>query len=141
MKMTAGLFDTVSKSAESSVPQLRESDWLLGLFRLTLERGASDLHLRVPNVPVMRIDGEVEPQRDLTPLSAEDIDAAIESIASAEQVEAFRREMELDFWIDVPLLARFRVNALRQRGTNQSGFSRSAVFGPDHRRAWPAGCL
>ncbi len=45
-------------------------DELLGL---TLDRGASDLHLTVPSPPVLRIDGALVPQEDLPPLTARDV--------------------------------------------------------------------
>ena len=122
MKTESRPFDPIQESNEYNPVHLDEADWLLELFRQTVARGASDLHLRVPNSPVMRVDGEVECQRDLSPLSAEDVDRAFACIATPEQVEAFHREMELDFSIDVPMLARFRVNALRQRGTTSLAF-------------------
>ena len=31
------------------------------LLRYTVERGASDLHLKVGNVPFLRVDGELSP--------------------------------------------------------------------------------
>ena len=31
------------------------------LLRFTVERGASDLHLKVGNVPFIRVDGELQP--------------------------------------------------------------------------------
>ena len=33
------------------------------LLRHTVERGASDLHLKVGNVPFIRVDGDLQPDR------------------------------------------------------------------------------
>ena len=43
------------------------------LLRYTVERGASDLHLKAGNVPFVRVDGELSPA-DLGYLSAADTD-------------------------------------------------------------------
>jgi twitching motility protein PilT len=94
------------------------------MFKIALECGASDLHLRVPNPPVLRIDGSVVPQLQLPSLSSGDIEDMFNRIISPEQRMAFDRELELDFAIDVPGIARFRVNALRQRGTISLAFRR-----------------
>lgn len=96
--------------------------WLHDLFRMAVEKRASDLHLRAPSSPVLRIDGDVVPQHQLANLSAGDVQDAFRSVASSEQREVFEREQELDFAIQVPDLCRFRVNALRQRGSISLAF-------------------
>ncbi len=42
------------------------------LLKRMVDKGASDLHLKVPNPPVLRIYGELEPQVDILPLSGKD---------------------------------------------------------------------
>lgn len=86
------------------------------LLTLMVNRGASDLHLTVPSPPVLRIDGALVPQEDMPPMTAKDVALALEQTATEEQRAVFDREWELDFAYAVPGLARFRVNALRQRG-------------------------
>ena len=103
-------------------PKQEPSDWLLDLFQLTVSKKASDLHLRVPNPPSLRIDGEVVPQVDMPALGAGEIDEAFASITTPAQRETFERELELDFSIDIPGLTRLRVNALRQRSTISLAF-------------------
>jgi twitching motility protein PilT len=92
------------------------------LLRLMVNKGASDLHLTVPSPPVLRIDGVLIPQEELAPLTAKDIELALEQVANQEQRAVFDREWELDFAYSVPGLARFRVNALRQRGVISLAF-------------------
>jgi len=92
------------------------------LLRLMVNKGASDLHLTVPSPPVLRIDGLLTPQEDLPPLTAKDIELALEQVSTQEQRDAFNREWELDFAYTVPGLARFRVNVLRQRGVMSLAF-------------------
>jgi twitching motility protein PilT len=85
------------------------------LLLLMVNKGASDLHLTAPSPPVLRIDGALIPQQDLPPMTAEDIELALEQVATQEQRSVFDREWELDCAYTLPGLARFRVNALRQR--------------------------
>ena len=48
------------------------------LLQLAKSRGASDLHLVVYSPPILRIDGVLQPEVDMAPLTAEDIeDAAV----------------------------------------------------------------
>jgi twitching motility protein PilT len=80
-----------------------------------VNKGASDLHLTVLSPPVLRIDGVLIPQEDLPPMTPEDIEQALQQVSTQEQRSVFDREWELDCAYTVPGLARFRVNALRQR--------------------------
>ncbi|MFC1969778.1 type IV pilus twitching motility protein PilT [Chloroflexota bacterium] len=92
------------------------------LLSLMVDRDASDLHLKVSSRPVLRIDGVLITQEDFLPLSVEDIKSVFEQVATREQRDAFVRERELDFAYSVSGLARFRVNALQQRGTVSLAF-------------------
>lgn len=92
------------------------------LFEVMVEKGASDLHLRVPSAPVLRIDGVLTPLEDLPPITNKDVETLLEHLVTPEQMNTFVTEMELDFAYSVPGLARFRGNALRQRGTTSLSF-------------------
>ncbi len=92
------------------------------LIELMINKRASDLHLRVPSPPVLRIEGVLVPQNDLPIMTAENIERIFEVIASPQQVKNFLREQELDFSYGIPGIARLRVNVLRQRGTLSIAF-------------------
>jgi len=92
------------------------------LLKLVVDKGATDLHLKVPSPPVLRIDGMLIPQEDLPPLTVKDIEFVFEQVTIQEQRDAFVRERELDFAYSIPGLARFRVSALQQRGTVSLAF-------------------
>lgn len=87
------------------------------LLKRVVEKEGSDLHMRVPSPPIIRIDGELRLQDDMPPLTAKDAEAVLEQITTSEQKSNFLRDMELDFAYSVPGVARFRVNVMRQRGT------------------------
>ena len=87
------------------------------LLKLMVDKRASDLHLRVPSHPVLRIDGALVLQVDLPPIERKDVEIAFERITTPEQRSIFLKEKELDYAYSVSGLARFRVNIIRQRGT------------------------
>jgi len=95
-----------------------------------VDKDATDLHLKVPSPPVLRIEGALIPQEDLPPLTVKDIESVFEQITIQEQRDAFNREHELDLAYSVPGLARFRVSALRQRGTVSLAFRLVSIKGP-----------
>lgn len=95
---------------------------IIELLKRMVENQASDLHIRVPSPPVLRIDGELKIQKDLPPVTAEDAEQIFEQITTPEQRQIFAVEKELDFAYSVSKLARFRVSVMRQRGTISLAF-------------------
>ena len=92
------------------------------LLKLMVDKKASDMHLRVPSPPVLRINGKLSLQNDLPKLDSKDVEMAFERIANPTQRSIFLKEKELDFAYSIPGLARFRVNCIRQRGTMSLAF-------------------
>jgi len=85
------------------------------LFKLMVEKKASDLFF-APFAPAkIKIDGKIMPvnKLEMTPKMVKQ--AAIE-LMDEEQLDTFTRELELDFAISEPGLGRFRVNVFHQRG-------------------------
>jgi twitching motility protein PilT len=83
-----------------------------------IEKGGSDLHLKVPAPPVMRIDGSMQPIQGLSPLAPEETERAVrEMLHDPEKLKEFDDEGEVDFAYSIPGVARFRCNAFRQRGS------------------------
>lgn len=87
------------------------------ILKIMLDKGASDLHLKVFSPPVFRIDGNIIPQTDFPLVTPQDVETVFAQITSQEQKNTFARDLELDFAYGVPKLARFRVNVLQQRGS------------------------
>jgi twitching motility protein PilT len=87
-------------------------------LRLLVERDGSDLHVKVPAPPMLRIYGELTPLDGAEPLTPDDTEKALRQIAKdARIIEEFERVGEADFSYSVSGLSRFRVNAFRQRGS------------------------
>jgi twitching motility protein PilT len=90
---------------------------LQAALRRVIETEGSDLHLKVPSRPLIRTHGILEPIPDSDPLSPDDTEAVFKEMLHEElKLKEFAEEFEVDFSYAVPGLARFRVNAFRQRG-------------------------
>ena len=78
----------------------------------------SDLHLKVPSKPLIRLHGRLEPIPSSDPLTPEDTEMVLLSLLGNDKakLEEFTEENEVDFSFGVSGLSRFRVNAFRQRG-------------------------
>jgi twitching motility protein PilT len=87
------------------------------LLKLTTDRGASDIHIKVGSHPVARINGKLTPMVDLKRMMQEDTIAMAFSIMSARQKQKFKDHFEIDIAYSVPGLGRFRCNVFQQRGT------------------------
>jgi len=85
------------------------------LLRMLVESGASDLHLRVGEPPIIRLDG-VLIRQDGPPMEADRVQAMHESIMIPRDVTMFRETGDADYAYEVEGLARFRCNAGRDRG-------------------------
>ncbi len=87
------------------------------LRRLVQEEG-SDLHLKVPAPPMIRRHGRLEPLAGLEPLTGEVMEEIVlQMIDDDAKLAEFHKDNEVDFSYSIRGLARFRVNAFRQRGT------------------------
>jgi twitching motility protein PilT len=78
----------------------------------------SDLHLKVGAPPLARVDGELGPIAEGGQmLTAADTETALHSVLHDEaRLAEFAAEHEVDFSYEIEGVARFRVNAFRQRG-------------------------
>ena len=86
------------------------------LLKLQIQLNGSDLHLITNNQPRIRIHGNLDPLEDYPPLTAEDTREYADSILNETQAEVLKTQLQVDFSISIPGLARFRVNACDQRG-------------------------
>jgi twitching motility protein PilU len=85
------------------------------LFKLMVDKKASDLFFTTYAPVMIKIDGKIMPvnKMELTPKMVRQ--AALE-LMNEDQLEAFTRELEIDFALSEPGLGRFRVNIFHQRG-------------------------
>jgi twitching motility protein PilT len=84
------------------------------LFRVLVAAGASDLHLRSGEPPMLRLHGELARQ-ELPAVPGERLEAMLLSIMSPKEIGEFRETGDTDWAYEVEGLARFRCNAGRDR--------------------------
>ncbi len=99
--------------APSGAPQLGE------LLAHAVERGASDLHLKVPSRPIVRVNGALEQVPGQAALTAPDTARFADELLRGQ--DSKRAEFEAGGETDLSHardgLGRFRVNIFRQRGS------------------------
>ncbi len=87
-------------------------------LRHVIDIGGSDLHIKVPSPPMVRVQGALMPISGADKLTPEETDAALRHIiGDPALLEEFEKSGEADFSYSIPNFSRFRVNAFRQRGS------------------------
>src|SRR3989344_5715634 len=85
------------------------------IFKEAVARNASDIYIVTGNKPIFRAAGDLVALDDGPVLTENQVQALLFAIMSEEQVQEFKKKMDLDFSIEVPGVARFRVNAFMHR--------------------------
>ena len=86
------------------------------ILKTAFDAGASDIHLIAGSPPLMRINQVMTPMERMVIISKEQAQAFFEQMSNAEVRSVFERQKDADFSYAVDSLARYRVNAHRQRG-------------------------
>jgi len=90
-------------------------DKIESLLRTLVGNKASDLHLRAGSPPLLRASGEIAPIPNEPALSSEEIDAMLATLMLEQNRIEFKELNDTDFAHEIPGVARFRGNALRER--------------------------
>jgi len=85
---------------------------LIELLKTTIFRKASDLHLSSGLPPMLRVHGDIQ-TLDIPAMDAVQVAHLLTQAMSRRQLDDFAESLELDFALDVPGLARFRVNVFQ----------------------------
>ncbi len=97
-------------------------------FNSLLERavaeGASDVHLKLGQPPIIRRDGAIMPLDGVEPFGDGELQAVLDlvTLTSPGKSETFESTGELDIAYSAKNLPRFRVNGFRQRGSISFAF-------------------
>ncbi len=84
------------------------------LLEICVNKRASDLHISASLPPMLRVDGDLQALDNYPVIDADTAKTLIYSIMNDKQHEEFDTALELDFAVDLPNVARFRVNAFHQ---------------------------
>jgi len=93
------------------------------LLRLGFDAGASDVHIGVGAPALMRRHGTLQPlYHDATVLTAAHTEALVHTFLNPLQLEVLEKTRSLDFSYEIPGVARFRANVVRQRKGHDAVF-------------------
>jgi twitching motility protein PilT len=89
-----------------------------------VELGATDIHLKVGQPPICRVDGDLNPMADVPPFDDATLAEVLEIVGrrSPEKLAHFADVGDLDIAYQDGELPRFRVNAYRQRSATSFAF-------------------
>ncbi len=85
------------------------------LLNLTIEEGASDLHIPCFSPPVLRIHGEMTPL-EIPPLQPEDTEYLMKAITSEADQQKLQQDGTVDFGFAFGDKCRFRVSVFKAKG-------------------------
>ena len=86
-----------------------------GVLRDLVTRRGSDLHLKVSRPPLMRISSDLLPS-EFPPLGEGDMEEILKKILGLEGWSRLISDFEVDASYEIADVARFRVNAFKERG-------------------------
>lgn len=86
------------------------------ILQLVIDKGGSDLHLKVGLPPVIRISGKLT-KTEFEPLTKDECQRLIFQMLTGDQRKQLEQTFELDCSYGVSGLGRFRVNAYKDRGS------------------------
>jgi twitching motility protein PilT len=87
------------------------------LLKTAHSLNASDLHIKVGSLPILRIYGELTPLTSEKRITQEDATNIAYYVMTPGQSEIFKKKNDIDLAYSVPGLGRFRCNIYIQRGT------------------------
>jgi len=88
------------------------------LLTLSIDSGASDLHLSAGLPPMLRINGQVFPVENESPVEADQLDSFVCHLAEGTNVMNYQATGSLDGAVSSASGVRFRYNIYRRQNTN-----------------------
>jgi twitching motility protein PilT len=97
---------------------------LNALLQRVVAAGASDVHLKLGQPPIIRVDGDLEPLPEFPVFAESELEEALHAVTvrAPKRREHFYETGDLDIAYSHPELPRFRVNGFRQRGAISMAF-------------------
>jgi twitching motility protein PilT len=106
---------TIMPTPRATATGNRALEKIEGLLRTLVGNKASDLHLRSGSPPMLRLNGEISSIPNEATLSSADIDEMLSAVMLEQNRDEFKEINDTDFAHEIPGIARFRGNALRER--------------------------
>ena len=101
----------------ASEQQKQSLTFIEKILTFSVNKKASDVHLKVNSAPIFRINGELVVQPDFGVLSKEIIDKIAFSMIDKYQMKVFQENKDVDLAYSLADVGRFRVNIFSQRNS------------------------
>ena len=88
---------------------------IVSLLKSAVQKGVSDVHLKINEPPAIRKDGKII-RTQIPPLTEEDFFEILETVVPASYRNKAFDNYDADFSYDIPDIARFRINLSRELG-------------------------
>ena len=85
------------------------------LLTVLVQKGGSDLHLRVGEPPIIRLHGEMMRLEGKRPIESEMLEAMMQCIMPDRNIKEFTDTNDSDYAYEIEGVARYRCNAMRER--------------------------
>jgi twitching motility protein PilT len=102
-------------TANDDVPEGEIKFEIESFLRLAVKQGVSDIHLRVNSVPVVRKDGHIMKTKYAV-ITEEVMESILNLVIPSKLQHKIKTSFDFDFSIEMPEIARFRVNYLKDYG-------------------------
>ncbi len=111
--------DSINSAQDSIVSEQRKQSltFIEKILTYSVNKKASDVHLKVNSAPIFRINGELVLQPDFGVLSKEIIDKIAFSMIDKYQMKVFQENKDIDLAYSLADVGRFRVNIFSQRNS------------------------
>jgi len=117
----AGMAATVQEAGAAAQPSISAATDPLKLLGQVLAHavkvGASDVHLRTRNHPILRVDGALRALREIPPLPPDFMERLSRTMMSARLQAMFEKDHQVDLSIGFKDIGRVRANLFYQRGS------------------------
>ncbi|MBZ0267592.1 type IV pilus twitching motility protein PilT [bacterium] len=97
------------------------------LLRGMVQFDASDLHLKVGSPPGYRIEGRIQPLKNIDKLKPDETLELARQVLSETDYKSFEELGDHDCAYSIPGVARFRLNVMKQRGSTSMVFRKIPV--------------
>ena len=87
------------------------------IFKKATSQNASDVHLKVGEYPMFRINGDLQVMESSSKMKLEEMNDIFNQVTNEDQREMFKNELELDLGYQADNLGRFRINIFLEEGT------------------------
>src|SRR5665811_1477969 len=92
------------------------------ILKISVELGASDLHLIANSKPLVRINGSLVALDNFYDIKSEELKKMLLEMIDEKKIHTLETRLELDFSYSILGIARFRCNFYFQRGSLAAAF-------------------